>query len=644
MMQQMPQPVFMPPPLPPPTHQLQHQLQLQQQWVPVSEPMRAPPGFSGPHQSMPLSSEPEKQPSPAKAKAPQVWPMPIATSASELDPAVQAFFFQRPQRSTGPEGAVLQRGLALVDKPGSSKLRECALLGLCCGPVAFGGADQHHQGGFSDAAGGDGSAAAHQQQQEGEPTALFLNTQEPFCVLVAGAPGAGKSHTLACILESCLVPFAPVTRLPRSPMSALVLHYDEGSGAAGSLSSACEAAGLVVPFEIPGSAVAPPALPKERLVVLASPGYYRQRRALYADLHRGCAVRPLLLRWSALSADHIRKLLRLSAEPRPSDAGESASAAEDDEASTSKSSSPARAGDNNGDQRRRQQQQQVPPGASAILELLRRYQRQAALPQFPEFLAEARALLEKEEHQGGGGVGGGGSSCLSRRLELLEQFVAESPANADVRAAGAGLEDVCGAGALVVADLTDPLLGKAEAGAVFQVLVEQYRALPLGGPGGCGKLLAVDEAHRLLPTSSSSSGMGVSSSSALSSLSGSSEGLGLGAALVSAARQGRRDGLRLAVATEAPEALAPELLELATVAILHRLQSPQGLAHLERRLPQLRGPARAACWEALSGLGQGQALVHAAQQSVNLGSGSGGALGKNVHLATIRHRLTAGTW
>jgi hypothetical protein len=154
------------------------------------------------------------------------------------------------------------------------------------------------------------------------PTALFLNTHEPFCLVAVGVQGGGKSHTLACALEACLVPAAPVVRL-RGPMSALVLHYDQ------SPASVCEATGLIhskiagLYAEAAAAAGAgagagaaeeerpptpAPALPKEKLVVLVSPSYFRQRSRFYGDY---CTVKPLLLEWSTLSADHIKKLMRV---------------------------------------------------------------------------------------------------------------------------------------------------------------------------------------------------------------------------------------------------------------------------------------------------------------------------------------------
>ena len=125
-----------------------------------------------------------------------------------------------------------------------------------------------------------------------------------------------------------------------------------------------------------------------------------------------------------------------------------------------------------------------------------------------------------------------------------------------------------------------------------QVLTEQYRALPCapGPAGGSGKLLALDEAHKFMD--------GVAAD-------------GLSAAIVNVARLMRHDGVRLAVSTQSPAALAPELLELVTVAVLHRFHSRDWFAYLAKKLP-LPDAAR----ERLMELQPGHALVFASQHRV----------------------------
>lgn len=51
------------------------------------------------------------------------------------------------------------------------------------------------------------------------------------------------------------------------------------------------------------------------------------------------------------------------------------------------------------------------------------------------------------------------------------------------------------------------------------------------------------------------------------------------------ARLMRHDGVRLVVSTQSPKALAPELLELVTLAALHHFHSPDWWNYLKSKLP-----------------------------------------------------------
>lgn len=69
---------------------------------------------------------------------------------------------------------------------------------------------------------------------------LFYNTTVPSSTFICGSQGSGKSHTLSCLLENCLVASDAAT-LPR-PLTALVFHYD--TFVSDDAGSPCEAAYL----------------------------------------------------------------------------------------------------------------------------------------------------------------------------------------------------------------------------------------------------------------------------------------------------------------------------------------------------------------------------------------------------------------
>lgn len=220
--------------------------------------------------------------------------------------------------------------------------------------------------------------------------------------------GGGKSHTLGCVLEACLVPCPEesIVRLNR-PMSAVVLHFDP------SPASICEVTGIISPSPRLYGAAPSRCLPRDRMVVLVSPTFYHQRRAFYGDY---CEVRPLLFSWASLTADHLRRIMRV------------------DE------------GDN---------QLYV----ASMLNVLRGFQRGGSLPGFEIFLETVNRVCNVKTQ----------NAPLMQRLELLQSLVRESRVNAPLAHVATDLADACSAGGCVIVDLTDPLLSSAEANGIFQV-------------------------------------------------------------------------------------------------------------------------------------------------------------------------------
>ncbi|KAL9028993.1 MAG: hypothetical protein Q9196_002714 [Gyalolechia fulgens] len=53
---------------------------------------------------------------------------------------------------------------------------------------------------------------------------IFLNVNAPWSTFICGSQGSGKSYTLSCILENCLIP-SQLGKLP-NPLAAIVFHYD----------------------------------------------------------------------------------------------------------------------------------------------------------------------------------------------------------------------------------------------------------------------------------------------------------------------------------------------------------------------------------------------------------------------------------
>lgn len=53
---------------------------------------------------------------------------------------------------------------------------------------------------------------------------LFFNVSSPSSIFICGSQGSGKSHTLSCVLEGCLI-ISKAGRLV-NPLTAVAFHYD----------------------------------------------------------------------------------------------------------------------------------------------------------------------------------------------------------------------------------------------------------------------------------------------------------------------------------------------------------------------------------------------------------------------------------
>lgn len=75
---------------------------------------------------------------------------------------------------------------------------------------------------------------------ETDSDVVHYNVAAPSSIFICGSQGSGKSHTLSCLLEDCLLP-SVVSELPH-PLAGIVFHYD--SFIADDAGSPCEAAFL----------------------------------------------------------------------------------------------------------------------------------------------------------------------------------------------------------------------------------------------------------------------------------------------------------------------------------------------------------------------------------------------------------------
>jgi hypothetical protein len=125
---------------------------------------------------------------------------------------------------------------------------------------------------------------------------VLLNTDSPWSAFLCGSQGSGKSHSLSCMLENCLLTnegiLAEIGQNP-NPLSGLVFHYDRCQG-----SGVCEAAYLCT--DVPTT-------------VLVSPSNYGRLKKAYEDMAEKQAatvtVRPLYILPQYLDTERIKTLM-----------------------------------------------------------------------------------------------------------------------------------------------------------------------------------------------------------------------------------------------------------------------------------------------------------------------------------------------
>ncbi|KAL4777962.1 hypothetical protein BJX76DRAFT_367007 [Aspergillus varians] len=127
---------------------------------------------------------------------------------------------------------------------------------------------------------------------------IFFNVTPPSSTFICGSQGSGKSHTLACMLENCLIP-CKVGRLP-SPLTAIVFHYD--TFISDNMGSPCEAAFLATHPEL-------------EVRVLCSPTNLRTIKGTYSRFN--IDVAPLELGQEHLNTQRMLDLMAVGQDDGP---------------------------------------------------------------------------------------------------------------------------------------------------------------------------------------------------------------------------------------------------------------------------------------------------------------------------------------
>ena len=264
---------------------------------------------------------------------------------------------------------------------------------------------------------------------------VYANMNAPWSAFICGSQGGGKSHTLSCLLENCLLSPSPVGVLP-NPLAGLVFHYDKFTSA--TTTQLCEAAYLCssgVPVR-----------------VLVSPSNYHNMSRLYSNLPglpphgRRPKVVPLYLQEQQLNISNMLTLMAVS--------------------DGSKS----------------------PP---LYLEVLFQILRDMAIERqgrpgvdYREFKSRLDAAAFTRDQNG----------PLKLRLQLLESFL-DPKTNRDHAVSSNPSSNTWNfePGSLTIVDLSDPFVNENDACALFSICLSLF----MESRGQGGRIVALDEAHKV---------------------------------------------------------------------------------------------------------------------------------------------------
>ncbi|KAK5625704.1 hypothetical protein RRF57_001420 [Xylaria bambusicola] len=367
-----------------------------------------------------------------------------------------------------------------------------------------------------------GDARSLQETSSDDPR-IFYNVATPASVFICGSQGSGKSHTLSCILENCLIQSDKLGSLPR-PLTGIVFHYDDY--ASDSRVNPCEAAYL-------GSH------PTISVRVLCSPTNIRAIKESYGQL-QNVTVEALRLDQSDLNTRRMMELMvfdraqplyasviqrilrdmRLSHQDKPGrfNYREFITKLEDEPLSA--------------DQKR---------GLRQRLDTLQSFMVAEQVKPFPWGMSKGNAVragtdwMPKVSYQ---------YSCalLIAPIMLVFRLISDSKA-----------------GELIIIDLSCPCVTTSMACALFNICLSIF----LAQDPSLGRVVALDEAHRYMGDTSDCEVLTNS--------------------LLAAIRFQRHLGARIIISTQEPT-ISPKLLDLCSITIVHRFSSPDWLNVLTKHL------------------------------------------------------------
>lgn len=145
-------------------------------------------------------------------------------------------------------------------------------------------------------------------------------------------------------------------------------------------------------------------------------------------------------------------------------------------------------------------------------------------------------------------------SLAMQRLSFAEEYIDD----------GQRLGDLLKPGRLIIVDLRDEFIEKDDALGLFVIMLNIFSSIKLFDGKNFNKFIVFDEAHKYMNNKD------------------------LTGTIVTAIREMRHRGVSIMIASQDPMSLPTDIIELSTIMLMHRFNSPQWVKHIQHSITQLQ--------------------------------------------------------
>lgn len=143
-------------------------------------------------------------------------------------------------------------------------------------------------------------------------------------------------------------------------------------------------------------------------------------------------------------------------------------------------------------------------------------------------------------------------SLAEQRLQFAEEYIDDE----------SQIRNLLRPGRLIIVDLRDPFIEKDEALGLFVVLLNIFSGIKTYNSKAFNKFIVFDEAHKYMDNKD------------------------LTGSIVTAIREMRHKGVSIMIASQDPMSLPNEIIELSSIVLLHKFNSPQWIKHIQKSITQ----------------------------------------------------------